>query len=77
MRDESNEMQSNDSDNLLQQIEVFIKNSEMGVSIQGVARNFGITRYQTMYYLGMLIGAGKVGVAQMGPVKIHYYKDKK
>jgi len=73
-RNTDNEMQSDDSDSLLLQIEAFIKDNERGVSIQAVAENFGMSRYNTIYYLGMLVGAGKVGVAQMGPVKVHYYK---
>lgn len=61
-------------DELVGRIEEFLKNEEFGASIQSVADKFGLSRYDARYYLGMLIGAGKVGVKQMGPVKVHYYK---
>ncbi|MFH1424203.1 MAG: FaeA/PapI family transcriptional regulator [archaeon] len=70
---------TNDADapvtaDLVGRIAEYIKKNEHGVSIQQVAKEFEMSRYQTNYYLGMLIGLGKVGVKQIGPVKVHYYK---
>ncbi len=62
---------------LAEKVEEFIKKSPQGVSIQDVARQFNISRYEAVYALGMLIGSGKVGVRQIGPVKLHYYKSEK
>ncbi len=59
------------------EVEDFIKKNPQGVSIQDVAREFKISRYEAVYLLGQLIGAGKIGVRQIGPVKLHYPIEKK
>lgn len=56
----------------IKEVEDFVKKSAQGVSIQDVARQFDISRYEAVYLLGQLLGAGKVGVRQIGPVKLHY-----
>lgn len=61
-------------DELLKEIEEYIKRSDKGVSIQDVAREFDITRYNANGILGILIGSGRIGVQQIGPVKVHYWK---
>ena len=61
-------------DELVKEIEEYIKRSPQGVSIQDVAREFGITRYRANGILGILIGSGKVGVQKIGPVMVHYWK---
>lgn len=61
-------------DELVKEIEEYIKRSSQGVSIQDVAREFGITRYRANGILGILIGSGKVGVKKIGPVMVHYWK---
>lgn len=66
-----------DISSLVSKMEDFIRKSPQGVSIQDVARQFNISRYESVYVLGMLIGSGKVGVRQVGPVKLHYYKGEK
>lgn len=66
-----------DISSLVEKVEEFIKKSPQGVSIQDVSRQFNISRYEAVYMLGMLIGSGKVGVRQIGPVKLHYYKSDK
>ena len=62
-----------DSTPTVKEVEDFIKKNPHGVSIQDVAREFKISRYESVYLLGQLIGAGKIGVRQIGPVKLHYY----
>jgi len=52
-------------EDLVKEIEEFIKRNPNGVSIQDVSREFKITRYN---------GAQRIGVQQIGPVKVHYYK---
>ena len=66
-----------DISSLVNKMEEYIKKNQQGVSIQDVARQFNISRYESVYVLGMLIGSGKVGVRQIGPVKLHYYKHDK
>lgn len=61
----------------IKEVEDFVRKSPQGVSIQDVARQFSISRYETVYLLGQLLGAGKVGVRQIGPVKLHYYTGNK
>jgi len=65
-----------DSIPTVKEVEDFIKKSPQGVSIQDVAREFKISRYESVYLLGQLIGAGKIGVRQIGPVKLHYHIEK-
>jgi hypothetical protein len=64
-------------DGLVKKVESYIQASTHGVSIQDVARHFNITRYRANGLLGQLIGAGKVGVRTIGPVKVHYWKKMK
>ena len=61
-------------DEIVKEIEEFIKRHPNGVSIQDVSREFKITRYTANGILGILIGSGRIGVQQIGPVKVHYYK---
>jgi hypothetical protein len=69
-------MSNSTPDGLVKKVEEFIRASPHGVSIQEVAREFGLTRYNSNGILGQLIGAGKIGVRKIGPVKVHYYKHK-
>lgn len=62
---------------LVKKVEEFIRNSPHGVSIQDVAKQFSMTRYSANGILGQLIGAEKVGVNQIGPVKVHFWKETK
>jgi len=59
--------------NLVKRVEDYIHTQEQ-VSIQDVAKQFNMSRYRTNGILGMLIGAGKIGVKQIGPVKVHYWR---
>lgn len=70
----SDEMQETTPNGLVKKVGEFIKSSPQGVSIQDVAKQFNISRYQANGVLGILIGAGKIGVRQIGPVKVHYWK---
>jgi len=59
---------------LIKSIEAYIRSSPRGVSIQDVARKVNITRYRANGILGILIGSEKIGVQQIGPVKVHYWR---
>ena len=72
-----NEMTNPTSDGLVKKAEMFIQASPHGVSIQEVARHLNVTRYSANGLRGQLIGAGKVGVRTIGPVKVHYWKKEK
>ncbi len=61
-----------DSIPTIKEVEDYIRKNPQGVSIQDVAREFKISRYESVYLLGQLLGAGKIGVRQIGPVKLHY-----
>ncbi len=69
----SDEMSNETSTDLVKQVEEYIHTEEQ-VSIQDVAKQFNISRYRTNGILGMLVGAGKVGVKEIGPVKVHYWR---
>jgi response regulator of citrate/malate metabolism len=66
-------MSNETTTDLVKRVEDFIHTQEQ-VSIQDVAEQFNISRYRTNGYLGMLVGAGKIGVKQIGPVKVHYWR---
>jgi len=66
-------MSNETSNDPVKRAEEFIR-SEGQVSIQDVATNLNISRYRTNGILGMLVGAGKIGVKQIGPVKVHYWR---
>ncbi len=66
-------MSNETTTNLVKRIEDFIHIQEQ-VSIQDVAEQFNMSRYKTNGLLGMLVGAGKIGVKQIGPVKVHYWR---
>jgi AraC-like DNA-binding protein len=66
-------MSNETSTELVKRVEDFIHTQEQ-VSIQDVARQFNISRYRTNGLLGMLVGAGKIGVKEIGPVKVHYWR---
>jgi hypothetical protein len=66
-------MSNETSTDLVKQVEEYIHTEEQ-VSIQDVAKQFNISRYRTNGILGMLVGAGKVGVKEIGPVKVHYWR---
>ena len=67
------EMSNEASNNLGKRAEEYIR-SEGQVSIQDVATKLNMSRYRTNGILGMLVGAGKIGVKQIGPVKVHYWR---
>ncbi len=67
-------MQTETPDGLVNKAEEIVRGSPRGVSIQDVAQKLRISRYQANGILGILIGSGKVGVSQIGPVKVHYWK---
>jgi len=66
-------MSNGTSTDLVKRVEGFIREEDK-VSIQDVAEQFNMSRYKTNGILGMLIGAGKIGVKQIGPVKVHYWR---
>jgi|TARA_Y100000310_G_scaffold145101_1_gene144457 AraC-like DNA-binding protein len=66
-------MSNETSTELVKRVEDFIHTQEQ-VSIQDVAKQFNMSRYRTNGLLGMLVGAGKIGVKQIGPVKVHYWR---
>lgn len=66
-------MSNETSTDLVKRVEGFIHEQDK-VSIQDVAEQFNMSRYRTNGILGMLVGAGKIGVKQIGPVKVHYWR---
>ena len=66
-------MSNETSTELVKRVEDYIHTQEQ-VSIQDVAKQFNMSRYRTNGILGMLVGAGKIGVKQIGPVKVHYWR---
>lgn len=66
-------MSNETSADLAKRVGDYIQAQEQ-VSIQDVARQFNMSRYRANGILGMLVGAGKVGVKEIGPVKVHYWR---